>query len=1214
MAQEKLEIIEPRSEQSLALASASTLPALMPSLLDREIRSQDADAFGHHHFALALQSLIEAERHSPPYSIGLLGKWGTGKSSIKTLYLEALREDQRRNTSNQGRTRAQRIHSITFNAWRFGGENIRRALLRHVYIELGGDEEKIMDSLFHQLQKPTQTPKSWQEIAREVYDKWIWNLLQVLLVIAGLLGLTWLASRLFHLTEEWVIASIFAIQSLFAIKSFKDLSDAKRFAISRYSTVNRVELPTISAEQFEKLLVDQIALYCKQHPDCERLVVFVDDLDRLSAEEMVSGLDAIRTFMDIPQEQGDKATIGMVFVISCDEDRVADALVNRRKQNGSEIPGVILSRTDARRYLDRIFQFRLEIPPFPRQDMRSFALDCFHHKLLEIEQSVIKRGANIEEVVSRMIHVGVQSPRNALQIVNAFTESWWLAEQRERAGNGTDRHGALTEGAVTRYPLALAVLSALRVDFPDFYTDLQQEPDLIARFMDVFVHKKPMEEQPEGIRIILEKYALPSASESNAEKPLGLKTHYRPLRQYLTSVATIPYPQSLQPLLLLSQDPVSRTIGDAGRRIYDALVSGDVDGALADLGRDKDDRLLHADQVRWLSNLMEQIEDDTSDRKDNAGAVIAGLANRLPRSEAELLLVPLARRLANSFPLRWRVGVDRIESILPLLPESDKKNVLGRLIGDLLRTQGNIDFLLPTGETPSLDEAIAMSRKTVDLALSIRESVGIHPMDDIQLQNWLLVRHVAVAGKTQQLPFADLEQWMNSHEVHLLPALGIRYLDVLADMLEEKGTYEKMELAPASQRIATELDRHWLAGEESRDKVWILVNRFVGIDAGKPNIPAQKFFQAYHEKATTPVLSQFISNAASRVTKFVGDKNMDEADSDALRILIATLSSQPEVAADALTKVGDLSIKLSQYVPFAQPATELTEAIGKVSSEENGRVLGDWVPRLFTDLPDLCLDYVASHFSTGLDNTQRQSLVDSLNTNSQFNPPVDDTARRYVCLINNIPHQAFITEPLRSHCITVLDWIHRQFSSEPVLKAVFPAMPKMIQSGPSQEVAVMLHQLMSQSRTYPTIYGFLHEVMTGRWPSSLVVPAPYNPESIFNWAQEVVTNQPSSASAKQIILSMQSMVSTGVLGEDKEAILVDSASLIWQFHPLEASKILCHASSLLSPEKVAGLSISLDLNDQTNLETLRSTWKYFAKYFTSEQRMAVANTLLRDFQ
>ena len=87
----------------------------MPSILDREIADHAKDAFGHQYFADALRNLIEAEHHVPPFSIGLLGSWGTGKSTIKELYLADLQRDQ---AGERGKRRKDRIHAITFNAWR----------------------------------------------------------------------------------------------------------------------------------------------------------------------------------------------------------------------------------------------------------------------------------------------------------------------------------------------------------------------------------------------------------------------------------------------------------------------------------------------------------------------------------------------------------------------------------------------------------------------------------------------------------------------------------------------------------------------------------------------------------------------------------------------------------------------------------------------------------------------------------------------------------------------------------------------------------------------------------------------------------------------------------------------------------------------------------------------------------------------------------------
>ena len=112
---------------------------------------------------------------------------------------------------------------------------------------------------------PGRVPKSWKEIWLEIYDKWVLTLLQVLVVAATLIGLTVIAAEVLRLNDQWVVASILGIQSLLVGFLLKYLLDAKRFAISRYATFNRVELPTVSAEQFEKLLVDQIVAYKKKH-------------------------------------------------------------------------------------------------------------------------------------------------------------------------------------------------------------------------------------------------------------------------------------------------------------------------------------------------------------------------------------------------------------------------------------------------------------------------------------------------------------------------------------------------------------------------------------------------------------------------------------------------------------------------------------------------------------------------------------------------------------------------------------------------------------------------------------------------------------------------------------------------------------------------------------------------------------------------------------
>jgi len=229
----------------------------MPSLLDREIDSIEADAFGHRHFAKALESLVESPINEPPYSIGLLGKWGTGKSTVKNLYLSSLDNDLGKDKS--GKIRKNKFYSITFNAWRFGGENIKRALLRHVFISLGGDESTLKDELFHQLQRTSLEPRAWSDIFRDAWDKWVFSLVQVILVYFVLIGIPlYIIRSVFQLSNEWVIGGIISVFAASGVLLVKYLLDPRRFLIQRYSNITRIEQPRSSAEEYEDLLIEQL--------------------------------------------------------------------------------------------------------------------------------------------------------------------------------------------------------------------------------------------------------------------------------------------------------------------------------------------------------------------------------------------------------------------------------------------------------------------------------------------------------------------------------------------------------------------------------------------------------------------------------------------------------------------------------------------------------------------------------------------------------------------------------------------------------------------------------------------------------------------------------------------------------------------------------------------------------------------------------------------
>jgi hypothetical protein len=396
---------------------------LMPALQDREITESTQDKFGHVHFAKALESLIESPSNIPPFSIGLLGGWGTGKSSIKSLYLNQLKDDLSKGPDKL--KRSERVKHFTFNAWRYGGNeaDIKRALLRHIYLELGGDEKTLKDELYHEITRSELRKRKLRDYCLDFVDNFLSSLLALAVLLVLYIG--GVAALLYLFPENGLVRAVgFAAPAVLLGWVAKSFGDPRKFISRRLASMTRVELPRTTTEEYEDLLIQQLAVFKRKAvgKKCQRLVVFIDDLDRLSSDEMVSGLDAVRTFMEMPKDKVPDG-LGIVFVISCDETRIATAITVRNENHCSvEIPGAIHTLSDARRYLDRIFQFRLKIPPTPKQDMRQFAIDHLDNELAELKADLEEKGTSIPSLVDRMIHVGVDNPSRVLK--NSHPCSW----------------------------------------------------------------------------------------------------------------------------------------------------------------------------------------------------------------------------------------------------------------------------------------------------------------------------------------------------------------------------------------------------------------------------------------------------------------------------------------------------------------------------------------------------------------------------------------------------------------------------------------------------------------------------------------------------------------------------------------------------------------------------------------------------------------------
>lgn len=1164
---------------------------MMPATLDREISSAEQDAFGHRHFAKALRSIIESPQHAPPFSIGLLGGWGTGKSSIKELYTSELANDAEKQDSLR---RKDRFHCITFNAWRFGGhdQDIKRALLRHVYLELGGTEENLHDKLFRYISETKQVNKSWLRYTCETLQAWAMPIPALLVSLLLLLTICYLTISFFKVDDSLLAGVIFACVTWAYTYCLKHI---KPPAVSLADPITSIALPSTTSEQYENLLLEQIHRYktgeCKSldkrsGKSCERLIVFVDDLDRLSAEEMVLGLDAVRTFMEIPKSRLPDG-LGLVFVISCDEAKVADALA-RGRRNG-DLPGTVFNHYDARRYLDRIFQFRLEIPPPPRNDMRSFAT-AHLSKLTSITEDLKSRGFQIAPLIDRMIHVGVQDPRNALQIVNAFAQAWWLARNREAEGPGTEKRGGLHEGAVTSHPISLGALCAMKVSFPDFYRDLQDDPALLQRFINVVVRGQNLSEQPLSTQQLLKERYLKVADESKPNEIL-LKPEHRPLRTFIASLDGLRWPSSLQSLLLLSEDPITRRLGAKFSLIFGDFVSGNTIGVLEGLGRHNDAAPLHTHEAYALHQMFEELRNELPERRARAARVIADLVDRIPEPPAQQLINILCREMADSISLRSQLGVEKIGKILDYALAADQQIIASRLVDDVLACGNPVAMLRETMETPSLDEAVKMVRSAIPLVLAVRSKHGLESTSDISFLAWLLDRSVTIGSRTTQLPFDELETWLADQDMSLVIGLGLDYVGALATELEKDDPAE-FNVGDAVARVRKIFDYLMGKGEESREELWDPLARYVSLPEVVAVRNAWEVVVNNHRDANDDDLSHFVIAFVERINindDFDGGWKLDleEAATPLLALVRERTSSLGDGAVEELAKLAD-KWTISPSLP-SQACTLLKQLRVRDNSAFVGAITG-WASRLLTNLPLDCVELIASEFA-GLPKETQDAVTTSLAGVLAAEKIEDSVKQRYSTFTKLVPSNNWKANPLLGHLDNQLQQISaRSNNSNGYLYSIIPATVHLFKHATPSILGASLQQLFAQAKGHPAFYSWLHSWMVNDWPTMSDQLTPYDPQVIFDDAYLFALEHP--AESKQGLLdSMSELFELTDSIEANKSKLIAAACAIWSAHPKDTLETFRNGHSELSAEQIANLATTINWEDGDQINALRSAWK-----------------------
>lgn len=325
-----------------------------------------------------------------PMTIAVQGNWGTGKTSAMLQIQEQLKAEQHG------------IETIFFNTWQYSqfdlGENLAISMLKAIADGLGKSQQD-------------QKAAKLDDLKRLIFKAgrlYATKTVPALLEIAGM-GIA--GKALGAAAETATDMFDHNAEELDGVKILSSLRDAFEDAVSQSG---------------------------------RKLVVFVDDLDRLAPGRAIEVMEAIKVFLDVPR---------CVFVLAIDFEVVKLGVQEKYKESVSD--------RKARSFFDKIIQVPFHMP-VGRYDMTPFFVDGL------LRAGVETNAATFDQYMGLASASVGANPRSTKRLLNTFLllKSILASEQPSQLDGGP-------QDSVVNYLHLFATL-CLQTAFPEAYSALAE--------------------------------------------------------------------------------------------------------------------------------------------------------------------------------------------------------------------------------------------------------------------------------------------------------------------------------------------------------------------------------------------------------------------------------------------------------------------------------------------------------------------------------------------------------------------------------------------------------------------------------------------------------------------------------------------------------------------------------------------------------------------
>lgn len=550
------------------------------------------DRLGFAPFRNALRDII-TKTPETPFTVGIFGTWGSGKTSLMLMLQDDL---QRENRRRQRQEKKDKYRLVWFDAWKYSQEELLwRALLLRVLAALrpaqaeGGqpktdkelsEADKKLCAELDRLEESLYRDVDWEEKGSltvdipEALKAAGGGLLKLGFAVLPGVGTVFQALRLADKAAE-------AAQGKMGEGALSE-DVAGLLKAFRRDVIQHHQRHLASLEQFQKAFADLVKTHILAHD--QRLVLFVDDLDRCLPEKAVEVLEAIKLFLDVP---------GCVFVLGL-ERKVIEEGIRVKYKDFVVVPGGAAPIV-GRDYLEKIIQVPFNLPPIDPGDIRSFICQVAKQSRTTGLRQTLEEQADI-------FATGLEAnPRRIKRALGAFQLLLSLAQYQAKGQKSNI------------VPGLLAKLVVIQTSFPELYEECVRRPQLLLNLEADVVQRGvevEAEAEPTPPRTLVEKYGREPRLRAMLNSPPLFAEQPHPLaavRDHIYLTRTTREAGYAPPTVeadvwsdLLSGDPTR--VQDAAARIgrrRGAYVQR-LRQLLRDTGAAQSERATAAQALRWL--------------------------------------------------------------------------------------------------------------------------------------------------------------------------------------------------------------------------------------------------------------------------------------------------------------------------------------------------------------------------------------------------------------------------------------------------------------------------------------------------------------------------------------------------------------------------------------------------------------------------------------